>query len=128
MCEKREAVSASWKQGEGTCATSGSLLLVIPPVPDPITVVTVKDAITIRRTLCASFSVAKSTVLDVSIVMEATFWNRAPVPTPSSTAFVPLPSGDVTTAPGTVALRMRSLVRSVMNIAAFVASYAASHG
>ena len=108
--------------GEGTCAVSGSLLLVIPPVPDPITVVTVKDAITMRRTVCADCSATKSTVLDESIAMDRTFWNCAPVPTPSTTALVPFPSGDVTTAPDTVALRMRSLSQSAMNITSFVAS------
>ena len=40
-------------RGPLSCAVSGSLLLVIPPVPDPITVVTHKDAITMRRTVCA---------------------------------------------------------------------------
>ena len=114
--------------GERTCAVSGSLLLVIPPVPDPITVVTVKDAISMRRTLLAVRSTTKSTVLDVSIAMERTSLNCALVPTPSSTRLVPLPSGDVTTAPGTVALRIRKFSLSEMNIAAFVASYAASIG
>ena len=98
---------ALMEMGEGTCAVSGSLLLVIPPVPDPITVSTHKDAITMRRTVCASFSPTKSTMLDESIAIEYTFPNRALVPTPSSTALVPSPSGDVTAAPGTVALRIR---------------------
>ena len=97
----------SVETGEGTFAVSGSLLLVIPTVPDPITIATVNDAITMRRTLCAATSPMKSTVLDESIAMENTFWNRALVPTPSSTPLMPLPSGDVTAAPGTVARRIR---------------------
>ena len=94
------------EMGEGTVAVSGSLLLIIPPLPDPITVATVKDAITMRRTVFEVRSPMKSVVLDEPIAMEYTFWNRALVPTPSSPAIVPSPSGDVTTAPATVALRI----------------------
>jgi len=72
------------EMGEGTFAVSGSLLLVIPPVPDPITVSTHKDAITMRRTVFAPRSAAKSTVLDESIVMDFTSLKFAPVPMPST--------------------------------------------